>query len=332
MAFETSAVTSGSPPILQVGSGDMVMRFLLPEQAIAGNDGVNLLVQSFGAAGIYYSGLSIVNFNSILAGFQRPPVAPGVSILSHHEKIGSFGGFEQIIMEQESLDLGSVIWPLILELRYDDTTQSFTSAFSTDGGASYATPFSPLPLVSASGAATAYLAAVAYEGDCPAGLVIDQARFGNLGVLGKSSLTMKMAIGGNSLGDEQLRLVLTDVGAGNATLLDVQLPDLLLSTPKCDPRDGWSFANSTRRYRNHANALPPSCTPGSAQGLQRLDIRWTGTNIVTMRVARSSLPPVTGPIRFALYKGTGPVNECDGFVEEADCRLHNRSATCSSNY
>ena len=39
-AFETSAVTSGAAPFLQVGSGDMVLRIALPEQAIAGNDGV----------------------------------------------------------------------------------------------------------------------------------------------------------------------------------------------------------------------------------------------------------------------------------------------------
>ena len=37
----------------------------------------------------------------------------------------------------------------------------------------------------------------------------------------------------------------------------------------CDPRDGWTTSKNgaSRRYRNHSNALPPTCLHGSANGL-----------------------------------------------------------------
>ena len=118
-----------------------------------------------------------------------------------------------------------------------------------------------------------------------------------------------------------------------ASLLDVQLPDTLLSTPRCDPRDGWSGGRNHHRYANYSNALPPACVPGSAQALQRLDIRWTGTNYITLKLKKGSLPPITGPIRMAIYRGTGPVNDCDGYVGVAACApLGSRGAKCATTY
>jgi hypothetical protein len=40
-----------------------------------------------------------------------------------------------------------------------------------------------------------------------------------------------------------------------------------------------------------------------------------------------------GPIGVALYRGTGPVNDCDGYVGVANC-IHPGSskAKCSANY
>ena len=40
----------------------------------------------------------------------------------------------------------------------------------------------------------------------------------------------------------------------------------------CDPRDGWKAAKSgsSYRYRNLSNALPPTCAPGSANGLTEI--------------------------------------------------------------
>ena len=70
---------------------------------------------------IYYTGISIVNYNSARRAQSDPPLTPGVSILSHREEINYATGNEQLVLEHAPIDLATVTWPLILELRYDDT-------------------------------------------------------------------------------------------------------------------------------------------------------------------------------------------------------------------
>jgi hypothetical protein len=57
------------------------------------------------------------------------------------------------------------------------------------------------------------------------------------------------------------------------TLFDVSLP----GGPGCDSGDGWTTGGpSTRtiwKYRNRSGALPPACTPGSAQGVASVQIK-----------------------------------------------------------
>ena len=110
--------------------------------------------------------------------------------------------------------------------------------------------------------------------------------------------------------------------------------DTLVSTPKCDPRDGWTgHGRNLYRYLNYSNALPPACAAGSAQGLQRADFRWTGANHVKVKVKKASLPRLTGPLRVELYRGTGPVNDCDGYVGVANCLgAGTGRAKCSGAY
>ena len=329
-AFETSAVTSGPAPFLQLGSGDMVLRIALPEQAIAGNDGVNLLLTSVTDA-IYYTGISIVNYNSALAERSDPPLTPGVSILSHREEINYATGNEQLVLEHAPIDLAAVTWPLILELRYDDTAETVTAAYSLDGGATFATPFTALPLEADASGATVYLAAVANEGECLAGVAIQKATLSRLEQPRRGGLRMRTTFGGNQRGYEPMRVVITDEGAGGAALLDVNLPDTLIATPQCDPRDGWSGGHGYH-YRNYSNALPPDCLPGSAEGLESIDFKWTGTNYVKIKMKNASLPAIVGPIQLAVYEIGGPVNECDGFVGQADCIATPNRAKCSIDY
>ncbi|HYR96038.1 MAG TPA: hypothetical protein VEM57_04840, partial [Candidatus Binatus sp.] len=335
VAFETSAVASNGFSALQVGTGDGVMRIVIPPQTIGGNDGINLLVVSFEGTGLYYAGVSIVNFNSLVAEANRPPLVPGLSILSHQEVIDyAAGGNQQLILQQAPVDPSAITGPVVLELRYDDTTRTLRAAYSLDGGATFAAPFGPLPLETGNGTASVDIAAVAYDGECPAGIAIDSALFGGLGRPGSSKLMLRARMGGNHRGYEPMRLILTDDGASGATVLELQLPDTLDSTRKCDPRDGWKSIRRTRHtYFNYSNAMPPDCTPGSAQGVQQIDFRWTGTNYVKMKLKKGSLPPVTGPIRLAIYRGTGPVNDCDGYVGVADCLVAGvNKAKCSINY
>jgi hypothetical protein len=329
--FEISAVTSGSPPMLQVGSGDAVLRIVLVLSTIGANDAVNFLLSTVGNDGLYYLGVSIANFNTSLADRTKPPTTPGLSILSHEEELNYAGGSEQLVLQQAPIDATSITGPIVLELRYNDAARTITTAYSLDGGSTFATPFTALPVIAANGTAVAYIAATAYAGECPAGIQIRSAALNGLGVAGKSRISMRAFLGGERRGYEPLRLVLTDEGAGGTSLLDVNVPDTLVATPKCGPRDGWYGGSGNRyKYLNYSNALPPDCIAGSAQGLQRLQLKWNGTNDMKLKVANASLPSVTGPVRFALYKGTGPVNECDGYVGEASCAVQSGKAKCSS--
>jgi hypothetical protein len=86
-------------------------------------------------------------------------------------------------------------------------------------------------------------------------------------------------------------------GAGHE-LLD--LSDLGTPIPGgrqgCGPRDGWRTDPGRHRavYTNRSGALPPSCAPGSAQGLRRLELhRGLSRHRIDVRlkVAGGELPP-----------------------------------------
>ncbi|MGH7787231.1 MAG: hypothetical protein ACRERC_10225 [Candidatus Binatia bacterium] len=325
--FETTAVVQNSWMTgIQVGSGDLVARIVMPAQTIGANDAINLLVQSMDDDGLYYAGVSIVNFNTSLATLSDPPVTPGLSIFAHQEKLNYVTGNQQLILEDESIEGAPVTGDIVLELHYDDATETVTPRYSLDGGATFAGSFSPLPIETSSGTATFYLAAVAHEGECPAGANVQALNLRGLGRPGDSRMLLKGSFGllGRQTGN--LQVTITDEGAGGATVLDLHLPDRL--EPTCGPSDGWTFTHGLHRYRNYSNALPPDCIPGSAQGLQKWDVRINGRSRVKLKVKDGTLPQVVGPLRLGLYSGDGPVNECDGNVATMSCDVRLGAAHC----
>jgi hypothetical protein len=326
--FETSAVISHQP-MIQFGAGDATLRMVVPQQKIGANDAVNFLLSSTAGASLYYVGVSITNFNSGIA--DRLHTTPGLSILSHQAAINYLIGNQQEVLEDQPISAGDVTGPIVLELRYDDATHTVLGAFSLDGGTTFAAPFGALEVESDAGTATAYLAAVAYAGECPASLVLQSGRFDALTIPVKSKLNLRAKVPGNQLGYGKMRVVVSDDGAGGATLLDLQLPDTLVSTPKCNARDGW-YGGNGYKYLNYSNALPPDCIPGSAQGVSRVQIRWTAINDLKLKVLHGTLPALVGPLRLGVYRGTGPVNDCDGYIGGASCRTWPTKAKCSIEY
>lgn len=62
--------------------------------------------------------------------------------------------------------------------------------------------------------------------------------------------------------------------------------------PACGPRDGWRTDPGRHRavYTNRSGALPPSCAPGSAQGLRRLELnRGTSGHRIDVRIKVSGV-------------------------------------------
>jgi hypothetical protein len=303
---------------------------VMPAQTIGGNDAVNLLVQSIEDNNLYYAGISIANFSSSVAERNHPPLTPGLVILSHQEQINFSVGREELHLEHDSIQGAAITGDIVLELHYDDASQTVTGKYSLDGGVTFAGAFAPLPIETGSGKATFYMAAAAYPGGCPDAAKIKSLRLRGLGKPGYSGLAMKAYDADDVYG--QQRMVVSDDGAGGATVLDLQLPDTLVSTPKCGPRDGWTSGSGRYKYRNYSNAMPPDCIPGSAQGLRQFDITLNGRRDRKVKVAKGSLPQVVGALRVAFYKGTGPVNDCDGRVAVVNCYVKPGSAKCSPDY
>ena len=76
----------------------------------------------------------------------------------------------------------------------------------------------------------------------------------------------------------------------------------------CDPaRDGWLVKPTRTIYRNRSSALdPPTCTPGSAAGLNRLEYRPCGDRDLAMRVnvKQATLAAPLGSLRATLVLGS----------------------------
>jgi hypothetical protein len=323
VALEASA--AGRNGVLHVGNGDGVLRVVLLPQAIGANDAVSFDLSTIENPALYYAGIVLTNYNSLLGAAFTPPWPVGLVVTAHAERL-SFTN-EVLAREHHPLDPNSITGPIVLELRYDDTAQQVTPAISVDGGSTFDT-FAPLDVETDSGDVTTQVAVAALAGACPATQGVREVRLTRLNKpAGQQRLKIRLdhprdllASAGNGF-----RLALTDLGASGATVYDITLPDRATEFQhRCDPRDGY-VANG---YVNYSNALPPDCIPGSAQGLRRVTMRWTGHLDMKFDVRNTALVGVTGPIRAALYDGTGPVNECDGWIGEAPCKSSPKISRC----
>lgn len=325
--FEASA--AGVDNRLHVGNGDAVLRVVLPLQAIGANDSVSFDLATVEDNALYYTGIVLTNYNADVAKRFTPVFPIGLAANAHFERLGLPLEF---LAQHHSIAPAAVTGPIVLELRYDDTTHMVTPAISLDGGATYEVVFDPYEVESDTGDVTVQVAVAAYEGACPAQQRIRKAMFGGLdNEPGKQRLKMRIAYPSDALTfgvQDALRFIVTDLGAGGATLYDITLPDGLTAFQHaCDPRDRWT----SKGYVNKSNALPPACMPGSAQGFQKLTMLWSGVNDLRLYIRNTTLPAVVGPIRATIYDGTGPVNECDGWVGDAPCVTRGKSTRCGTD-
>lgn len=322
--FEASA--AGVDDVLHVGNGDAVLRVVVPPQTIGANDTLSFDLGTASESALYYVGIVLSNFNASTATRFTPAFPVGLAVSSHFERLGVPIETEG---QRHSIASATISGPIVLELRYDDTTHMVTPAVSLDGGATWEFVFDPLEVESDTGDVTVQVAGTAYAGACPAAQNVRTATFSGTEP-GKQKLKLRILYPSDALtfgARDPLRLIVTDLGAGGATVYDITLPDGVTAFQHaCDPRDRW-FGNL---YVNKSNALPPACVPGSAQGFQKLKMRWSGVNDFRAQVKDTTMPLVVGPIRATIYDGTGPVNECDGWVGDAPCVNRGRSVRCTN--
>jgi hypothetical protein len=137
-----------------------------------------------------------------------------------------------------------------------------------------------------------------------------------------------------------VQFVVENLSAHYAPIVEWSAPTLAVPSggpgTGCDPRDGWKAAKSgsSFRYRNLSNALPPTCAPGSANGLTEIrllrkskDMRMVDVKIRAKETALLS-PIEDGALelRVALTLDAGL-----GEGTEDRCAVSRRPIACTRN-
>ena len=137
--------------------------------------------------------------------------------------------------------------------------------------------------------------------------------------------------------DAGAQILVEDIGSGDAAIFD--LTEATTPVPgstdaTCDTRDLWKTSDSKVQYRNKSGALDaPTCTPGSANGLSKVQYRRGSTTDVpfTIRTKRSTIAAPVGPLRVTLVLGdtaaAGDAGDC-GITDPLACSGDAASMFC----
>jgi len=92
-------------------------------------------------------------------------------------------------------------------------------------------------------------------------------------------------------------------------------------------RDGWKATARKTTYRNKSNALPPACTPGSAQGLQQLSFSLKpSTGTTTVQLSTAGVAAGSGPVEVIIGADT-TMGGCARVVfAPEDCQVIGRTS------
>jgi hypothetical protein len=133
-----------------------------------------------------------------------------------------------------------------------------------------------------------------------------------------------------------MRIQIVDLGAGDAMLLDQQIPGGAVPNA-CGPKDGWKTNASltTQKFATKTGSLPPGCGAGSALGIVQAQAQDKTAKLkggkFKVKGKNGTYAPATGPFRFTVVLG-GPVEGAAGQCAEhtfgpADCSLNGSGTT-----
>jgi hypothetical protein len=323
--------------LLDEGAGNLTTRVVWRPAPIGANHYIHASWYAFGADGVGAIGLALTNYDAELAGLFDPPQQPGLMMQAHAVRVIDPFTLESVVRDLRPVVYDSASGAIVMQLDYDDAARALTVSYSLDGGATYAPPFAPMPVVGfagdGGGVGRLIVGAdphrVVSTPACQ--FVFEKVLFGGMGgALGDESVQIAgYGYAGTYLVDpsvEGLGVSIVDQGAGGAVLVDAlganKIPPGGLGTG-CDPRDGWRQKGSRFTYRNYSDAFPPACAPGSARGVRSARVRpWKnlwGYIAVRVRLRNVAVAAVSGPIagsRLTRGNGTGPPGGgCYSFVE-----------------
>ena len=144
---------------------------------------------------------------------------------------------------------------------------------------------------------------------------------GNESVQWRGKLFFPQGIPATAPYTDGAQLLIEDLGAGDTRVFDLTAttnPVPAVAQGVCDStRDGWSVSQSKTTYKNGSSELdPPTCTPGSARGLTRLQYKPHSTRDLDFQatVKNATLPALVGPLRATLVLGAtqaaGDAGQC----------------------
>jgi hypothetical protein len=136
---------------------------------------------------------------------------------------------------------------------------------------------------------------------------------------------------------EGAQVLVEDLGAGSAALLDVTTATAPIPSPAasaCDPRDGWTVTAKTTTYRNVSGSVDaPACTPGSASGVRQLKYKPRSARDVAfgLKARDAAIATPVGPVRMTLVLGddaaASGAGEC-GIGAQLACTAKGTKVVC----
>jgi hypothetical protein len=153
---------------------------------------------------------------------------------------------------------------------------------------------------------------------CTAGVTTTkaQAKIIKIGTPGSEKLKIKgigafagaLPIPPLDVANLDMRVEITDLGAGSAVILDHTIPAGLLPNA-CGPKDGWKVNSSgtTQKFATKTDSIPPGCLAGSALGIAKAlakDLTAKLKGVKHKVIGKNgTYAPVTGPLRVVVVYG-----------------------------
>jgi hypothetical protein len=222
-------------------------------------------------------GFTVNNFDAATAPLVGTPVGYSIGV----QRVFPLGNQLPPVASYVTVNPASITGRIVLRMSFDDDTNLMTYAFSLDGGTTFQSPFPAIQAFVLSSEAELLLGAAAVAPSssptCTLPMYRARARFKLSPPPGQQEFRLKgMFAAGPALVpdfDPITQGALLFASSANDRLALYQIPPGALGVGGCGPGDGWRLSGRNYIYENESGALPPGCTPSSANGIQRVQLR-----------------------------------------------------------
>jgi hypothetical protein len=242
-----------------------------------------------------------------------------------------------------AVDPAEITGQVVLELSFDDATDSVMGAFSLDGGETFHEPFRPQPMFrrtdrgffllgadpAGGGPATNPPAAPPPAPTCTRRGMISRARIAQRVGEGafrlRATFEVSQALAGE-LARSGMELAIVQ-GQGPATVLRAPRG---VPGAGCHRRDGWTTRGAVARYRNASGVFAPVCLPTTVRVLRRvrIDTRTGRISIRSNALPRAAVGQAGGVGVTVVVVEPRDAALLPACAAHVDCRRRGRALRC----